>query len=82
MIAFCEAVLAEIDADTVVIPGHGALSDRAGLAAYIEPCDHGLLVRDCTSFGLPLHVRIAARLPAENEQLLDTLKNSNLQPDL
>ncbi len=35
MIAFCEAVLAETDGDTVVIPGHGPLSDREGLVAYI-----------------------------------------------
>jgi histidinol-phosphate aminotransferase len=30
----------------------------------------GLLVRDCTSFGLPEHVRIAAHRPAANERLL------------
>ncbi len=35
---------------------------------------HGLLVRDCTSFGLPQYVRIAARLPEENERLLTVLK--------
>jgi L-threonine-O-3-phosphate decarboxylase len=30
----------------------------------------GILVRDCASFGLPAHVRIAARRPEENERLL------------
>lgn len=35
----------------------------------------GLQVRDCTSFGLPQHVRIAARRPAENERLLAAIKN-------
>jgi histidinol-phosphate aminotransferase len=30
----------------------------------------GLLVRDCASFGLPDHVRIAARRPEENQRLL------------
>jgi histidinol-phosphate aminotransferase len=35
----------------------------------------GLLVRDCTSFGLPHHVRIAARRSAENERLLMTIKS-------
>jgi histidinol-phosphate aminotransferase len=30
----------------------------------------GVLVRDCTSFGLPQHLRIAARRPVENEALL------------
>ena len=30
----------------------------------------GVLVRDCTSFGLPAFVRIAARRPEENRQLV------------
>jgi L-threonine-O-3-phosphate decarboxylase len=30
----------------------------------------GMVVRDCSSFGLPAHVRIAARRPEENERLL------------
>jgi histidinol-phosphate aminotransferase len=40
---------------------------RAGLLAK------GILVRDCASFGLPGHVRIAARLPEENARLLAAL---------
>jgi histidinol-phosphate aminotransferase len=36
---------------------------------------HGILVRDCTSFGLPGHVRISPRQRTENLRLLDTLKN-------
>ena len=36
MIAFCKAVLAVIDKDTTVIPGHGEISDYAGLAHYID----------------------------------------------
>ena len=35
MIAFCEAVLGVIDQQTKVIPGHGEVSDYAGLASYI-----------------------------------------------
>lgn len=35
VIAFCRAVLAEIDAATVVVPGHGPLSDYQGLEAYV-----------------------------------------------
>lgn len=31
----------------------------------------GLVVRDCTSFGLPAHVRIACRRPDECQRLLD-----------
>ena len=36
MIAFCEAVLNTIERDTVVIPGHGEISDWSGLASYIS----------------------------------------------
>ena len=32
---------------------------------------HGIVVRDCTSFGLPDCVRIARRLPRECERLLE-----------
>jgi histidinol-phosphate/aromatic aminotransferase/cobyric acid decarboxylase-like protein len=33
----------------------------------------GVVVRDCASFGLPGHIRIAARRPEENDQLLTAL---------
>jgi histidinol-phosphate aminotransferase len=33
----------------------------------------GLAVRDCASFGLPEHIRVAVRTPAENARLLDAL---------
>lgn len=33
----------------------------------------GILVRDCTSFGLPQSIRIAVRLHEENSQLIDEL---------
>ena len=33
-----------------------------------------MFVRDCTSFGLPEHIRIAARPPEENASLVETLK--------
>ena len=35
MIAFCQAVLDTIDKDTVVVPGHGPISDYEGLQSYI-----------------------------------------------
>ena len=35
MIDYCQAVLDAIDEDTVVIPGHGEISDYAGLQSYI-----------------------------------------------
>ena len=34
---------------------------------------HGILVRDCASFGLPAYVRIATRKPEENARLLQAL---------
>ncbi len=34
----------------------------------------GVLVRDCASFGLPAHVRIATRRPEENERLLAVVR--------
>jgi histidinol-phosphate aminotransferase len=47
--------------------GHAAEFRRRLLA-------HGLLVRDCTSFGLPGHIRIAAHRPEENWQLLKAIQ--------
>jgi len=36
IIEFCQAVLDRIEPDTVVVPGHGAVSDRQGLADYVS----------------------------------------------
>jgi histidinol-phosphate aminotransferase len=36
---------------------------------------HGILVRDCTSFGLPNHIRISPRTRKENLRLLEVLKS-------
>lgn len=36
MIDFCEQVLALIDDQTVVIPGHGPLADAATLSRYVD----------------------------------------------
>ena len=36
LIKFCTKTLKQIDAKTIVIPGHGAVSDYQGLADYIE----------------------------------------------
>ncbi len=35
VIAFCQAVLAEIDENTVVVPGHGPVTDYEQLGAYV-----------------------------------------------
>jgi glyoxylase-like metal-dependent hydrolase (beta-lactamase superfamily II) len=34
MLAACDRVLALADATTIIVPGHGEPTDRAGLAAY------------------------------------------------
>ena len=39
--------------------------------------EHKILVRDCTSFGLPEYVRIAPRTPKENKRLIAALKELN-----
>ncbi|AEH24493.1 aminotransferase class I/II-fold pyridoxal phosphate-dependent enzyme [Pyrococcus yayanosii] len=38
----------------------------------------GILVRDCTSFGLPRHVRFGVRKPEENEKLIEAFRKLGL----
>lgn len=44
------------------------IGDAAGIRRKLLGC--GCLVRDCASFGLPDHIRIAARSPEDNAKLL------------
>ncbi|WP_143406893.1 pyridoxal phosphate-dependent aminotransferase [Methanonatronarchaeum thermophilum] len=37
---------------------------------------HGLIVRDCSSFGMPQHIRIAVRRKNENKKLVKALKKT------
>jgi histidinol-phosphate aminotransferase len=48
---------------------------RVGDGAYCRRVllRHGLLIRDCASFGLPAYIRLATRRPEENARLLATL---------
>jgi len=66
MIDFCSAVLAEIDENTVVIPGHGPVTDYAALASYIQMLS---TIRDRISAliadGADLEAVIAAKPTAE-----------------
>jgi len=41
----------------------------------------GLLVRDCTSFGLPSHIRFSVRKEEENERLMDALNMLSKQQE-
>ncbi len=45
----------------------------AGELAGVLEARHGILVRDCTSFGLPTSIRVAVRTHAENEQFVEAL---------
>jgi len=62
-------------ADDATAPGRVRLFDdaREPHAAIVEIERHHLLVRDGTSFGLPHHVRLAARPAADVDRLLVAL---------
>ena len=66
LIAFCEAVLGEIDRNAIVIPGHGPVSDYQGLADYIAML---ATIRDriqaLIASGASLEQVVAARPTAE-----------------
>jgi histidinol-phosphate aminotransferase len=48
------------------------VGDGAAFRRVLLP--HGIVVRDCASFGLPAHVRIACRLPEHCQTLLDLVQ--------
>ncbi|MCB0209468.1 MAG: histidinol-phosphate aminotransferase family protein [Anaerolineae bacterium] len=51
---------------TLIETGQAAPTRRALLNSR-------LLVRDCSSFGLPQHIRVAAQLPEQNRRLIEAL---------
>ena len=77
MITFCEAVLAEIGDDGIVIPGHGPVTDSAALKAYIHMLK---TVRDRVSAmmaeGKSLLEIVAARPTAEFDETYGPEMNS------
>jgi L-threonine-O-3-phosphate decarboxylase len=50
-----------------------------GAAFRARLFQEGLQVRDCASFGLPAYVRIAARLPEENQKLLKAIERASTE---
>ena len=71
-----ESAFARLRMPTVRSATHfvlAAVGDAARLAARLR-AEHALRVRDCASFGLPGHIRVAARTPAENAELIRALE--------
>jgi len=71
-----EAAFARLRLPTVRTATHfllAAAGDAAALAGRLRE-EHAIRIRDCTSFGLPGHVRVAARTPAENNALVTALE--------
>ena len=69
MIHFCSAVLAEIDAETKVIPGHGPVTDRQALVDYIgmlKAVRQGIL--DLMAQGMGLEAVLAAKPTADFDE--------------
>ena len=66
LIAAVETILGRVDAQTRIIPGHGPLSGKPELAAYLD------MLRDCRS-------KVAAALKAG--QSTDAMKAANLLAD-
>ena len=69
MIHFCNEVLARLDEDSVVVPGHGPVSTYDDLAAFIDMLE---TVRDRISSmidaGMSLEEVIAAKPTAEFDE--------------
>ncbi len=55
--------------------GDGAAEDGAARVAHQLRARHALRVRDCASFGLPGHIRVAARTDPENARLAAALRD-------
>ncbi len=71
-------LISELDAlgiPTAPTDSHMLLA-RVGRAAVVRSAllrSHGVRVRDCSSFGLPEYIRVAARTPSDNALLLTAL---------
>jgi glyoxylase-like metal-dependent hydrolase (beta-lactamase superfamily II) len=68
-VAALEGVLARIDAQTIVIPGHGAVATRADLAAYRDMLVAvGRKVREQVEAGSSLDEVLALKLTADFDE--------------
>ena len=47
--------------------------NATAFSSHLEP--YGILVRDCTSFGLPTCIRVAVRTREENQILIEALSS-------
>ncbi len=63
------------DTHYFLVPVDHAAQTRSALLA------RGLVVRDCSSFGLPQHIRIATRTPEENARLVRAMAELVLPSD-
>ena len=64
----------ELDAPTVESEANFVLVEAGDAAAVAEATKHrGVIVRDCTSFGLPGYVRVTCGTRAETERAVETL---------
>jgi histidinol-phosphate aminotransferase len=70
-----KASIARLDWRVVPSAVHFFLVDVSDARAFrASLARHGLIVRDCASFGLPAFVRIATRRPEENARLMSALR--------
>ena len=74
-----KAVQRELKAlDVEILPTHTTffLCEVGDASEFkLEAESAGFRVRDCSSFGLPEHIRLATRLPEENKRLLEWWSN-------
>ena len=71
-----EAAFAQAGIQSLPSGTHYFVAEAGDAAAFRARLlrEWGIKVRDCTSFGLPRHIRVAARTPAENNLLIQAVE--------
>ncbi|WP_418285160.1 histidinol-phosphate transaminase [Halorubrum sp. DTA46] len=78
-----EHIAAELDAPTVESAGNFVLAEVGDADAVAEAAqDRGVIIRDCTSFGLPGHVRISTGTREETREAVAILNETLADLDL